>query len=350
MKKTIISVLAIIIIGGGAFAAKSAIIDKPSDPQTFVNQALANYFGIDSAAVESVINMSVSRLGLANVAGSLNLRFTGKANNLQEYLPEIDYQIIINGEGGEMGSEATVAFAGDLRILDEIFYGKLGKVELTGTSNEITAAVGAASAFVEKWFAISFAKLKAADPEIEKLFEKQKIQQLTFRSELKNLLATNDVFLVESLPLSFGKNQKFKVGLNSEFLASDRFFAILEKMLIPQLPEETENPFEFDEAIKSSAKKVLAAVAKNSNGILEIGKKDGLIRRGAVVLNLDLVDLALESLPTGQISISADTRISEIDKLQKVVAPTEFEEIDPFDFIPAPTEAETKLEAEGNLE
>jgi hypothetical protein len=241
-------------------------------------------------------------------------------------------------------------FAGDLRILNEVFYGRLARANLTGAPSQIAAKVGAASDFVEKWFMLSFAKLKAADPGIEKLFEERKNQQLAFRTELKNFLATNDIFLVKSLPLSFGKNQKFEVELNSEFLASDQFFAMIEKMLTPQLPEETENPFEFDETTKSSAKKVLAAVAKNSSGILKIGKKDGLIRRETIVLNLDLADLALESLPAGQISVSADIRISEIGKLQKVVAPTEFEEIDPFDFIPAPTEFAIELETEKNLE
>jgi hypothetical protein len=342
MKKIILGILVIVILGGASLTVKTVILDRPKNPQDFVNQSIANYFETESAAFESKINLGIS--GAENLTGDLVVNFSGQGNNLKNYIPDLDYRVTVAGTIGAM----TLDFAGDLRILNEVFYGRLARANLAGAPNQIAATVGAASAFIEKWFMFSFAKLKAADPEIEKLFEERKNQQLAFRAELKNFLATNDIFLVKSMPLSFGKNQKFEVELNSEFLASDQFFAMIEKMLTPQLPEGTENPFEFDETMKNSAKKVLAVVAKNSSGILKIGKKDGLIRRETVMLNLDLADLALESLPTGQISISADTQISGISEPQKIVAPTEFEEIDPFDFIPAPTEIE--LETEKNLE
>jgi hypothetical protein len=339
MKKIIISVLAIIIISGGAFAAKSAIIDKPSDPQAFVNQAIVSYFDIDSVAVESVMNLSVS--GLADGAGSLNLKFTGKANNLQDYLPEVDYQIMINGGGSGMGSDATVTLAGDLRILDEVFYGRLGKVELTGLPNQALAAVGMANTFAGKWYGLSFKKLKEADPQIEELFEEQKRQQLVMRTELKSFLTANNIFLVESMPLSFGGSQKVNVVLNADVLTSDAFFAVIEKMLTPSLPEGAENPFALDEEKRALAKGVIRTIAESSRGALEIGKKDGTIQRETVAINLNLADLGIPEAPTGNVNITVDSRLTDINKPQNIEAPAEFEEIDPLDYIPTPTTEET---------
>ncbi|MCF7836142.1 hypothetical protein K9N08_00600 [Candidatus Gracilibacteria bacterium] len=344
MKKIVLGILAVTIIGGVSFMMKAVFLDRPADPQAFVNQAVANYFETESAAFESSVNLSIS--GAENLAGNLVLSFSGRGNELKKYLPNLDYNLAVTGTAGG----ATIDLAGELLILDEVFYGKLARANLTGAPNEIAAAVGAAGAFAEKWFAISFAKLKSADPEIEKLFEEQKNKQLALRTELKNLFATNDIFLVKSLPFSFGQNQKFKVELNSEFLASNQFFTIIEKMLTPQLSEGTESPFALTEEIKNLIKKVLLTIAKNSSGTLEIGKKNGLIQRETVVLNLNLTDLSLESLPDGQITIYADTKISGIGKPQEIFAPTEFEEIDPLTLIPAPAEVATELETEENLE
>ncbi len=338
MKKIIIGVLALVILGGGAFAAKAILLDKPADPQAFLNKALVNYFEIDSAAFTSKVEITLSEM--ANFNGDLDIEIAGKANKLKEYLPEIDYQISLAGSGSARENEATIAANGNLRILDEVFYGKLGKIEVTGIPNEALALTGAANAFAEKWFAVSFKKLKEADPKVEELFEQQKAQQLALRESLKNFFANNNVLIVESLPISFGSNQKVKTVLNTNILTSDAFLTELEKLFTPALPEDAENLLAPDEKSRAKIKQTIEALVEKSNLqiTLEIGKKDGLLHGSSVELDLNLTDFG--AILTGNVKITVSSQLSEINQPQVIETPENVKEIDPLALIPSPVAEE----------
>ena len=292
------------IIGGGTFVIKVVILDRPDNPQDFVNQALANSLEIESAVFDSSIVAETS--GIEGVNGSAALMISGKANRLLEYLPELDYRINLNGSGTGLGQNVNVQISGDLQILDEVFYGKLENMELTGIPSETLALVNTANVFKNKWFALSFKKLRTSDTEIEELFDKQKQRQLEIRENLKDFLQNQDVLLVKKLPLSFGEIQTAEVALNADVLASDIFFEMLENLLDPQLPENAENPFKIDEIKKMEAQRIIRKIAENSNSqiTLRIGKKDGILRGYDLIINLNLVDLIIGEYSTGSVKIS----------------------------------------------
>lgn len=334
MKKIIFAVLAIGILGGGAFIAK-AILDRPADPQTFVNEALANYFEIESFKFESVMNLNVAKV--ADFEGDLNFKVSAKIANARDYLPELDYRIVLNGSGSAAGQQAAFSANGNLRILDEIFYGKLEKIELAGIPNEALALVKIANAFVEKWYSLSFKKLKESDPKIAELFEEQKRQQLATRESLQNFFASNDILVVKKLPLSFGSEQKVEVILNPDVLASAAFFAEFEKMFASSYLGGMKNLFEMSGEEKAEAQRVIREVVEKGNPqiLLRIGKKNGIFRGYDFAMNLNLADLKIEKLPAGSVKIAVSSQLSEINQPQQIEIPENAEKIDSLPFIPA---------------
>ncbi|MBU1089842.1 hypothetical protein KKF38_03560 [Patescibacteria group bacterium] len=351
MKKIILAILAIGILGGGAFVAK-AIIDKPADPQAFVNAALANYFDIESSKFASVMNLNVTEV--AYFEGDLNLEVSGKIANAQDYLPNLDYQIVLNGNSSATEQEAAISASGELRILDEVFYGKLGKIELAGIPDEALALVETAKTFAGKWYSLSFKKLQEADPKIAELFEEQERQQLALRESLQNFFAGNDVLLVKSLPLSFGDEQKVKVILNPDILASDTFFAELEKMFASSRLGGIENPFEIDGKKKVEAQQMIREIVEKSNPqiLLRIGKEDGILYGYEFVMDLNLADLGIAKLPAGMVKIAVSSSLAEVNQPQQIEIPENAEEIDPLQFISVPAveeEIETEVEVETDV-
>ena len=350
MKKIILAILAIGILGGGAFIVKIGILDRPENPQAFVNQALANYFDIESSKFESVVNLSVTKV--ADFEGNLNLEVSGKIANARDYLPNLDYRIALNGKGSAAGQEAAISASGDLRILDEIFYGKLGKIELTGIPNKVLALIESTNAFTEKWYSLSFKKLKETNLKIAELFEEQEKQQVAMRENLQNFFVNNDTLMVKKLPFSFSNKQKVEVVLNPDVLTSDTFFAEIERVFTSSYLDGMVNPFEMTEEEKTEARRVIREIMKKSNPqiLLRIGKKDGVLYGYDFEMDLNLADIGIGDYPIGRIKITVNSQLTEVNQPQQIVIPKNAEEVDPFNFIPTPQITEEEKMVEENVE
>lgn len=345
MKKIILAILAILVFGGASLAIK-IMIDRPSDPQNFVNTALVNSLKIDSAKFESTIRISANVGEIGN--GQFALAASGSVANATEYLPTVDYQIDLETIVNFLDQAIQGKMSGKLKIIDEVFYGKIDELTIDG-ADELNLPTEAVEEFVGKWYAISFAKLKAADPEIAAVFEEQKTLQLAMSESLKNIFATSNILLVKKMPISFGDSQPVEVFLNTDFLASDAFLTELEKILIPaSLAENEENPFAITDEQKAEMRKTLTEIGSkiDSTITLNIGKKDGILHGYTAVVNFDLVELGLSQIPTGEVSIVLDSKVTEVNQPQTFEAPTDFEEIDPLEFVPIPTDnVENETEA-----
>jgi len=335
MKKTIISILAIIILSGGAFAAKILILDKPADPQAFVNQALANSLTPNSGI--SSVNVDIEAEDVFDTNGKISFTLAGKFNKRQEYIPEIDYQISLAVNGDMMGEKGSIAASANLIILDEVFYGKFKQLSLTEAPPMIAAGLGAVNAFADKWYAFSLKNLKESDAEVQKFFEEQKQQQLAMRESFKEFLKKNNVLIVESLAPSFGSTQEITAKLNIELLTSDKFFTEIEQFFDEQLSENLENPLsEMDEAKKNETKETIRKILGKINPqiTLQVGKKDNMLYGYDIVFDSNLADLEIDDLNSGSVKITIKSNMSEIDQVQKIKAPVEFEEIDPLKLMP----------------
>ncbi|MCF7846100.1 MAG: hypothetical protein K9L85_02580 [Candidatus Peribacteraceae bacterium] len=341
MKKALLAIIAIIVLGGVAFAAKIAI-DRPNDPQNFVNTALANSFVIDSAKFQSSIQITGDAGGMGN--GQLALAISGSVANATEYLPTLDYQIDLEAllNFGEQTINALVS--GDLRILDEVFYGQISNFSIEGAEGLVPTEM--IEPFVNKWYALSFADLKNSDPEIAAVFEEQKAQQMEMRENLKNILANNNVVLVKKMPISFGERQPVEVVLNTDLVTSDEFLTEMEKIFTPaSLPEGAENPLALTEEQKVELRAMLSEIGSkiDSTITLSIGKDDGILHGYTAVLNFDLAELGLP-IESGRISVVLNSEITDINQPQLVEAPADFEEIDPLALAAQATTEDEPLE------
>lgn len=355
MKKILIAALAVVILGGGAFAAKTAL-DQPDDPQAFVNQALANSLNIESAAFTSDMNIVFE--SISGTDGQITLAIDGEANKLTEYLPELNYRVALTAIGDMLGEKVSAKVAGDLIILDEVFYGKFSPIEVNGIPTMVAAGIGAANAFAEQWYSVSFKNLKELDPEIEYLFEEQKQQQLAMRESLKNFFANNDVLLVKNLPLSFGTEQEVEVALNIDILTSEAFFTELEKLVTPQMPEGAENPFAIDNNQRAEIKQAIQDILSKikSETTLRIGKSDGILYGYDALFDIDLANFEMEDMmpeeedvsitppAEGKIKIAIHSDMFGVGKTQDISAPAEFTDINPLDYIPDPEEFDLEEE------
>ncbi|MFH0776646.1 MAG: hypothetical protein V1936_03480 [Patescibacteria group bacterium] len=340
MKKFLLVFIAVIVLGSAAFFGK-VWFDRPGDAQKFVNTALANSLALDSAKFASTIQV-IADLGESG-NGQLQLDLSGQIANATAYLPTLDYLAKIQGQGTLAGKPASLAAGGELKILDEIFYGRLDKITLTGFSPEALAQFDKLNGSAEKWFSLSFKKLADSDPKIAEVLEQQKTQQVALREKLKDFLAGNNVLLVQKMPWVFGGDvQPVEVSLNQELLGSDAFLTELAKFLTPSgLPEGAENPLAAQtQLLQQILKNILPKL--NPQITLEISKSDGFLNREIVSLDLNLADLGQPSLPAGKLKIMINSQLSEINQPQTVEAPTEpAEEFDPASLTPAPSEEAT---------
>ncbi|MFH1546354.1 MAG: hypothetical protein ABIE14_03180, partial [Patescibacteria group bacterium] len=140
-----------------------------------------------------------------------------------------------------------------------------------------------------------------------------------------------------------------------DILASDAFFAELEKMFAPSHLGGMANPFEMDEEEEAEAQRMIREVVEKSNPqiLLRIGKEDGILYGYEFALDLNLADLGIAALPAGMVKIAASSKISEINQPQQIEIPENAEEIDPLQFIPVPAveeEIETGVESETGVE
>lgn len=349
MRKTILAILAILILGGGAFAAK-IVIDRPNDPQEFVNTALVNSFEINSAKFESTVQITAKSGETDN--GQLAITMSGNVTNATEYLPTLNLQMNLEAAVNVLGQAMSGKVNSELKIVDEVFYGKLGELMIEGAEG-LGLPTETIEPFIGKWYAISFAKLKESDPTIAEVFEEQKAQQTEMRENLKNLIATSDLLLVKKMPISLNDLQPVEVVLNTDLLTSDAFLAEMEKMFTPAgLPEDTENPFEIDEEQRAKIQEAIKEFTDkiDSTIILQIDRESGILHGYSAVISLNLADLGLPQAQNGEVSITINSQNFEINEPQIIEAPTEFEEIDPLQLLPTPTTEDEYAEDLDNAE
>jgi hypothetical protein len=344
MKKTYLGILAVLIIGGG-FAVK-IWIDRPNDPQQFVNDALANSLAIESG--KSQMNLQVTAdagdMGNAQIA----LAGNGVIANATEYIPTLDYQMTLDFTTTVAGQIISGKASGEIKIVDEVIYGELSEFTLDG-ADALGLPIETITPYIGKWYGVSVAKLKTSDPEIATVFEEQKAQQLAMREALKGLLAANDILLVKKMPISLSDVQPVEVTLNTDLIMSDAFLAEIGGLFTPALAEGTENRLNFDAAQKAKIKTVLDELTTKikSTILLQVGRDDGFLRGYTATLNVNLADLEIPQVPTGTVSVVLTAQNSELNQEQTVTAPTDFEEVDPLQFVPAPTEPEVVLDENG---
>ncbi|MFH1375359.1 MAG: hypothetical protein ABIH35_01675 [Patescibacteria group bacterium] len=337
MKKFLLVVL-LIILTGGAYVAKAAFLDKPADPQAFVRNAFANSFDVQSAGFASKITADVK--DVAGFNGKLTLDFSGKIANAMNYLPDLDYLINLNASGSGMGQSGSISTSGNLRILDEVFYGMFSKLEVTGIPAEQLMFVNMAKTFENSWYAVSFKKLREINSEIDELFSQQKIAQEEMRTSLKNFFSTQDFFQVRSLPISLGSIQQVVVTPDVDVLTSTDFLDELERIFSAQLqlPEGADNPFEISEEDKAELQVTLRKIFEQvrPNMTMRIGKKDGILYGYDLNLDLDLAKIEVAGLTEGSITIAMSAQNQNINEPQAITVPADFTEIDPLQFMPTP--------------
>ncbi len=326
LKKILLILLAILIVGSG-YVVKVGFLDRPNDPQRFLNEALAN--SLDTISALSTSEMQIILSDSSSGAGEIILTTVGKTANANAYLPDLDYEINLSGSGEMEGASIEFSASGNLRILDEVFYGKFRQIETASLPSTIAGSIGFANAFADKWYALSFKKLKESDPKIAEVFEEQKSIQLAFRENLRKLLANNDILVAQKTPFCLRRVQPIETILNVDMLTSNEFLEEIETIFRPQISEE-EMISELTDEEKERAREIIQAIANNAKITLEIGKKDGVLYGSQVEFNLNFADLGIPELTTGKLKIMATEQISEINKPQTIIAPEEFEEIDPF--------------------
>lgn len=351
MKKLLLAILLIILVGG-AYVAKAVLVDKPADPQTFVRNAFANSFDIQSAALASKITADIKDVSGFN--GKLTLDLSGKIANATNYLPDLDYLINLTASGSGMGQSGSVIVHGNLRILDEILYGMFSNLEVTGIPPEQLMFVNMAKTFENIWYGVSLKKLRESSPEVDELFEQQKAAQEEMRASLKNFFSTQNFFQVQSLPISLSSIQQVVVAPNVDVLISADFLDELERIFSAQLqlPEGEDNPFEISEeekaALQVTLRRIFGQISPNMT--MRIGKKDGILYGYDLNLNLNLAEVEIAGLTEGSVTLDIVAENRNINKPQTITVPTDFTEIDPLQFMPAPTPELTSEEEAALLE
>lgn len=345
MKKILLGILAVLLIGGTGFAAK-IWIDRPGDAQQFVNDALANSLAIESG--KSQMNLQVT--ADAGDTGNAQIALTGSGviTNGTDYLPTLAYQMTLDFTTTVAGQAISGKASGEIKIVDEVIYGELSEFTLTG-ADALGIPTETITPYIGKWYGVSFAKLKAADPEIATVFEEQKAQQLAMREALKSFLAANDILLVKKMPINFSDVQPVEVTLNTDLIMSETFLTEIGKLFTPALPEGTQNPMNLDAAQKAEIKTALDELATKikTTIMLQIGRDDGFLRGYTATLNVNLADLEIPQVSTGTVSVVLTAQNSELNQEQTVTAPADFEEVDPLQFVPTATEPEVVLDENG---
>ncbi len=336
MKKILLGILAVLLIGGGGFAVK-IWIDRPGDPQQFVNAALANSLAIESG--KSQMNLQITADAGETGNAQIALAGSGVITNGTEYLPTLDYQMTLDFTTTVAGQAISGKASGEIKIVDEVIYGELSEFTLTG-ADALGIPTETITPYIGKWYGVSLAKLKASDPEIAAVFEEQKTKQLAMREALKTFLAANDILLVKKMPINLSDIQPVEVTLNTDLLMSDAFLTEMGKLFTPALPEGTENPMNLDAAQKAELKTAMDDLATKikTSIILQIGRKDGFLRGYTATLNVNLADLGIPQVSTGTVSVVLTAQNSELNQEQTVTAPADFEAVDPLQFIPTATE------------
>jgi len=341
MKKILLSLVALIFLVSVALAIKTIVV-RPNDPQNFVNTAISNSFEINSAKTTSLIQITADTNKTGK--GEFALMIDGKISKATEYLPTLDYQIESVISTNFEGQAISGKIKGELKIIDEVFYGKFEEIEFVGASDEILAKIESINKFAGKWFSLSFAKLKELDPEIATTLEEQKIRQLEIRENLKKLFATTDFLIVKKMPISLNELQPVEVVFNKNILSSDIFLAELEKILTMS---DSKNPFGINETVKTQIREILSQIADKVDSTinLEISRDDNVLRAYSAELNLNLSDFGLPQFTDGEMKIILKSQSSEINQPQPVAIPAEFTKLDPFELIPHPVGIENEIES-----
>jgi len=334
MKKILLTLVGLIVLAGIIFAAK-IVVARPNDPQEFVNTALTNSLEINSAKKMTVIQIAADANG-AN-GGKFTLAVTGKIADAAEYLPTLNYQIESAVELNLDGQKISGKLKGELKIIDEVFYGKFEPITLVGAPEEVLARLDAVNQLAGKWHSLSFAKLRKLDPKIATEFEEQKTRQLERRANLKNLFATTNFLLVKKMPINLTELQPVEVVLNTDVLASDTFLTEIEKMFTPT---NSKNPLALDEATWEKIRETITALADkiDSTITLQINHDNNFLRTCSAEVNLALADFGIPQFPNGTVQIFLDSQNSEINQPQLITTPTEFTELDPSELLPRTTE------------
>jgi hypothetical protein len=341
-KKTFLAIAAILVLGGGGLAAKIAV-DRPNDPQQFVNNALVNSLEIDSSKTKSSLKTTINLGEMGN--GQATITASGQTNNATAYLPTVDYQIDLEGNLNLGEKIISVITSGEIKMIEEVIYGRLNNFTAQGVE-DLNLPIEKIESIVKKWFGLSFEKLKKSDPEVAIVFEEQKEAQLQMRENLKNILTTKNLLLVKKMPICLKDLQPVEVVLNIELLTSDEFLTEMEKMFTPaNLSNGEPNPFKLNEDKKAELREAIVEFTSkiNSTITLQIDRNDGILRDYSTNLQVDLADFGL----SGTANFALNAEISEINQPQIIEAPAEFEEIDPLQLIPAsPTTFELEEEFE----
>jgi hypothetical protein len=340
MKKILLVVTGLIALVGIIFAVK-IVVARPNDPQKFVNTALSNSLAINSKKSTTVLQITAD--AGASGSGKFALGVTGVVTDATEYLPTLDYSIESAAEITLGGTKVTGKLKGEVKIVDEVFYGKFEPIELTGAPEATLAQLDAVNQFAGKWYSLSFAQLREFDPEIAATLDEQKARQLALRENLKTLFATTNLLLVKKMPISLAQLQPVEVVLNTNILTSDAFLDEIEKMFTPM---NADNPLTIDATTREQIRTTLTALAGKitSTITLAIDRDSNFLRQYSAELDFALAELGIAQFPSGTVTITLDAQNSEIGDPQSVAVPTGFTELDPFELFPRPAEEVSTIE------
>jgi hypothetical protein len=312
---------------------------KPADPQALVRKVLAKNLEINSGAFKGMLKIDAENVKpksyIEEINGSLDFTFKGKANRLQEFMPDVDYSIALNLNAGTAEEKNNASANLDFKILDRIFYFRLRNPEISGHPYD-EAIKEMVKVYTDKWYSFSFDSLEQMYPEFENFLADQKTAQATMRETLKTLFAENDIFLVSEISNS-ALEWKLKLEPNLDLIFSPKFFTqlgdIANSMFASVQNMPAENLAKINDYFANITEEELNQMKTTVQNVMQeidyemalrVRKINKTISGFTLKVDLDLAKLNFSDQPseaTGKISFSLEEKINRLNKKQRIKAP-----------------------------